>query len=55
MLRRVVLDGESLATAWTDGGLAPLALHSLLLLAGGALVFAWCERVARRQGTLGQY
>lgn len=55
VLRRVVLDGQSLVSTWLDGGLPLLVLHSSLYLAVGWLVFKWCERIARRNGSLGQY
>ena len=55
VLRRVMLDGESLATAWNSGSLGWLMLHSAVALAVGVAVFFWCERVARQRGTIGQY
>lgn len=55
VLRQVILDGTSLAESWAEGSLAWLTLHSLVLFVGGWLVFRWCEQIARRQGSLGQY
>lgn len=55
LLRRLVLEGHSLATIWTDGSLLWLTVHSALFFLLGWLIYALCERVARRQGTLGQY
>lgn len=55
VLRNVVLGGQSLGAAWADGSLGQLMLHSLFYFCAGWLIFAWCERIARRQGTLGQY
>ncbi|MBN2306160.1 MAG: ABC transporter permease, partial [Anaerolineae bacterium] len=55
VLRRVLLDGESLADVWTDGALILLAVHSVVLFVVGLLVYATCERIAKRQGSLGQY
>ncbi len=55
VLRRVVLDGMSLAAVWQDGSLVWLTVHSALCLLVGWTVFLWSERVARRRGLLGQY
>lgn len=55
VLRRVVLDGQSLVAAWQDGSLVWLVVHSAIYLAVGWLVFGYCERVAKVQGSLGQY
>ncbi len=55
LLRRVVLDGDSLAVLWVDGSLLWLSVHSVVFFIGGWLVFAFCENIARRQGSLGQY
>ena len=55
VLREVVLDGRSLAAVWADGSLGNLVLHSGVVLLVGWLVFKYCERVAKRRGTLGQY
>mgnify|MGYP001213466073 CR=1 FL=1 len=55
VMRRVALDGASLADVWADGSLVFLVAHSGLFLLFGLLFFGYCERVARRQGTLGQY
>jgi ABC-2 type transport system permease protein len=55
VLRQIALDGLSLHEVWTDGSLILLIAHSLVFLILGWLVFVWCERVARRRGTLGQY
>lgn len=55
VLRRVLLDKQSLAAVWTDGSLVWLIVHSVLFLFGGWTIFKWCERTARRRGTLGQY
>lgn len=55
VLREVVLGGHSLADTWADGSLPWLAVHSALYLAVGWLVYARCEAIAKRQGTLGQY
>lgn len=53
--RQVTLGGRSLADVWASGDLMLLMLHSAASFVIGWLVFSWCERVARRRGTLGQY
>jgi len=55
VLRRVVLDGQSLAAAWQDGSLMWLIVHSAIYFAAGWIVFGYCERIAKEQGSLGQY
>lgn len=55
VLRRVLLDGATLGDVWNDGSLVLLLVHSLLFFVGGWLILNWCERIAREQGTLGQY
>jgi ABC-2 type transport system permease protein len=55
VLRRVVLDGQRLAAVWRDGSLPWLIAHSGLFLLAGWTVFLFCERAAKRQGSLGQY
>jgi ABC-2 type transport system permease protein len=55
VLRRVVLDDETLATVWRSGSLGWLALHSAVFFLFGWLVFRVCERHARQRGMLGQY
>lgn len=55
VLRNVVLNGQSLPAAWADSSLVWLAVNSAAYLVGGWLVYRWCERIARRQGSLGQY
>jgi len=55
VLRNVVLGNQSLSSAWADGSLVWLALNSAMYLFVGWLLFTWGERVAKRQGTLGQY
>jgi ABC-2 type transport system permease protein len=55
VLRRVLIDGQSLTSAWNDGSLVFLIIHSAVYFFGGLLIFRYCERVAKRQGTLGQY
>jgi len=55
VLRRVVLDGQSLAAVWRDGSLVWLIVHSAIYLAVGWLFFSVCEQIAKKQGSLGQY
>jgi ABC-2 type transport system permease protein len=55
VLRRVVLGGQSLASVWADRSLIWLIAHSVLFFLAGWLVFVFCERAAKRQGSLGQY
>ncbi len=55
VLRRVVLEGMSLAGVWQDGSLVWLTVHTAVFLLAGWGVFLWGERVARRRGLLGQY
>jgi ABC-2 type transport system permease protein len=55
VLRRVVLDGASLAQVWQDGSLIWLTIHSTLYFVVGWFVFRWCEQKARQRGALGQY
>ena len=55
VLREVVLEGRSLASVSADGSLGLLAVHSAVFLLAGLGVFKFCESVARRRGSLGQY
>lgn len=55
VMRRVVLDHESLSAVWQDGSLITLALNSLAFLAAGVAIYLWAERVAKRRGSLAQY
>ncbi len=55
VLRSILLDGQSLASTWANGSLILLLIHSSLYLFGGWLIFKWCERAARRQGSLSHY
>jgi ABC-2 type transport system permease protein len=55
VLREVVFGGRSLADTWADGSLLWLTVHSALYFALGWLIYARCEAIAKRQGTLGQY
>jgi ABC-2 type transport system permease protein len=55
VLRRVTLGEQSLLSVWQDGSLVWLIVHSALFLLAGWIVFVFCERAAKRQGSLGQY
>lgn len=55
VIRRVVLGGQSLSAVWQDGSLIWLIVHSAIYFAIGWVVFTCCERVAKKQGSLGQY
>jgi ABC-2 type transport system permease protein len=54
-LRRVVLEGETLATLIQDGSLTLLTGYSIAFFVLGWFLYALCENVARRQGSLAQY
>lgn len=55
VLRAVVLNGSSLGALINDHSLLLLTAHSATYFFGGWLFYAWCERFARQQGSLGQY
>jgi ABC-2 type transport system permease protein len=55
VLRKVVLESQTLGAAWADGSLVWLLVHSLLLLTSGIVVFTWCQHIAQRNGSMGQY
>jgi ABC-2 type transport system permease protein len=55
VLRQVVLHGQSLASVWRDGSLPWLIAHSAIWFAAGWLAFSVGERIAKEQGSLGQY
>ena len=55
LLRRVVLDGDSLAMLRADGSLLWLVFHSGVVFVLGWVIYAFCENIARKQGSLGQY
>jgi ABC-type polysaccharide/polyol phosphate export permease len=54
-LRKTLLDGASLATLATDGTLLWLVGNTVVYLVLGVAIFRWCERLAKRRGTLGRY
>ena len=55
VIRNIMLGGQSLSSAWSDGSLIWLAIHSTLYLCAGWLLFKWCERIAKKQGSLSHY
>ena len=55
VLRNTVIGGQSLHSAWVNGSLMWLSVHSILYVCGGWMIFKWCEHVAKHQGSLGQY
>lgn len=55
LLRRVTLHGHSLSDLWQDGSFIVLIGHSILFFILGWLIYALCENIAKRQGTLGHY
>jgi ABC-2 type transport system permease protein len=55
VIRAVVLEGRPLGALLMNGSLPLLIGHSTAYFVGGWVFYMWCERVARRQGSLGQY
>jgi ABC-2 type transport system permease protein len=55
VMRKTLLDGVSLQTLANDGTLLWLVGSAAAYLALGIVIFRWCERLAKRKGTLGQY
>lgn len=55
VLRKVLLNGQSLIAAWNDRSLIWLIVNSLLYLVIGWIIFKRCEQVARKQGSLSHY
>lgn len=51
--RRVLIEGASLADLTRDGSLGWLALHTILLVAGGWVAYQWQIRRALRNGRMG--
>jgi ABC-2 type transport system permease protein len=54
-LRKILLDQVSLGRLSGDGTLLWLVGSAVAYLALGIVIFRWCERIAKRKGTLGQY
>ena len=55
VIRAVVINGQSLGSLIANGNLLLLSTHSAAYFIGGWLFYRWCERYAKRQGSLGQY
>jgi len=55
VLRKILLDGVTLRQLSGDGTLWWLLGSAAAYLALGIIIFRWCERIAKRKGTLGQY
>jgi ABC-type polysaccharide/polyol phosphate export permease len=55
VLRKTLLEGVSLQTLANDGTLWRLVGSAAAYLVLGIVIFRWCERIAKRKGTLGQY
>lgn len=55
VIRNIMLGGQSLSSAWADGSLIWLCIHSAIYLCAGWLLFKWCERIAKQQGSLSHY
>jgi len=55
VLRNVLISNQSLLTTWQNGSLVLLVIHSSIYLLGGWFIFKWCERLAKRQGSLSHY
>lgn len=55
LLRDTLLKMQPLYELWEDGGLLLLCSQSIIYFGGGLLVFIWCARKAKLQGTLGYY
>jgi len=54
-LRKTLLEGVSLGTLAADGTLLWMVGNAAAYLVLGIMIFRWCERIAKRRGTLGQY
>ena len=55
VLRKTLLEGVSLLALVNDGTLLWMAGSAAAYLLLGIVIFGWCERIAKREGTLGQY
>jgi ABC-2 type transport system permease protein len=51
--RKMLLQGQSLAVAWSDHSLLWLLLHTMGMLVAGSTVYQWNIRQALRNGRLG--
>jgi ABC-2 type transport system permease protein len=55
VLRKTLLEGASLGALAADGTLLWMVGNAVAYLLLGIVIFRWCERIAKRRGTLGQY
>ncbi len=55
VIRSVVLNGRSLTNLITNHSLLLLTAHSFTYFVSGWIFYKWCEHIARKQGSLGQY
>ncbi|MEO1290616.1 MAG: ABC transporter permease [Chloroflexota bacterium] len=55
LMRRIMLDGETFMMLVRDGSIMWLGVQSVAYFIAGWLIYKFCERIARNQGTLGQY
>jgi ABC-2 type transport system permease protein len=55
VLRQVVFGRQSLGDVWASGALPWLVAHAAAYFVLGWVFYGWCEGVAKRQGSLGQY
>lgn len=55
VLRNVLLNGQSLVTAWDNQSLLWLIVNSSVYLITGWVIFKYSERVAKQQGSLSHY
>jgi ABC-2 type transport system permease protein len=55
VIQSVMLDGKKLSDTFADGSFGLLVLTASAYLLAGFLVFALCEKIARKQGSLGHY
>lgn len=55
LLRKIILDAQSLSDLWQDGSLLLLSYHSVLYVSVGLIFFVWSTRRAKTCGTLGHY
>lgn len=54
-LQQTLLAGSTLGDLTSNGIIFLLISDAIVYLGSGILIFSWCERMAKRLGTLGQY
>lgn len=55
VLRNVLFEGKTLSTLIHNGSLFSLLMNSSIYFLGGLFLFIYCEKIAKRRGSLGQY